>query len=504
MRAISLQILALTLFLGACDSSPPPSAPISPAYPTSPRPSPEPEPSVNRQAEAEPKFDWKGDAPALSANQPHAVHRGALESLTYRQQIYCQGPCPEGVGVLFAVQADAKVSRCTAFLIENDVLATNSHCVPADLRNKGSRGRGRMLVKLPRFDESIEVDFVIHASDLSKKDRLAQDYAFLNLKYPARAEPLKVTREGIGDGHSYDIWRVDEEKGIFPNSFLISRLTCQAKQGTGLFPQFRQDQSPLAIFNRCHIVQGNSGSPVLNARGEAVGIMSAYFRVENTSVGALMKPEDLIKLPRVAFASNFACIDDFRKNRKPLAEACGEDLSMKAQAAEFWARYNHSLRGAGKDLDAQVQHQISQWVEQHSKVFKWKIVPVASSSSSADFFAATYANPPVKAEIECLQNPEGWLGNFTKRRFFYETEAKLVFENYIWGVNVGADQAFNFAPQASAFLGGYYDVVFNPREIANTRRTKVTIIHRMKILDKEFPISMQKELEICPATTAPR
>lgn len=439
---------------------------------------------------AESEFQWS------RVERDSAVSFPGLDSVfhdyLWEAQLSCLSACPSEVGVLLIFEpALGTIARCTSFLVGEDVLATNSHCL---------RPQGQMAVLFPN-GRAIAISGVLYASDLSQKGRFHQDYALLQLSRPVQqTRSLKVSRKGLVDQSQVTIWHVSQHPSnstsdhLGRKQFILSPTNCLVFQNLPIFPAFKADSSPIASLNNCQISQGDSGSPVIAEDGSIRAILSAYFNIANTPVGQLIEPGDLIKIPRIAMATQFSCIPDQSEATKKLSPFCQEDLSHQAYVAAFQETYRMTLAKVDQRLRNQVNEVSRKWVLENSTVFRWKIVPAAQSQATKDVFAAIYESPPVQAELDCIEPAEKWKHDFRSMRFFYQSEAVLSFPKMIWGITAGVDTSLRFFPKVNIAETGTVKVRFNPSHMIKVGISEIEVTTSVRVGEKEIAFPPTKKL----------
>lgn len=443
-------------------------------------------------------LNWRGDI-VFPVGWPTEEYNDAFRRLAENADLRCKDSCHDGVGLLLSRRGN-QVGRCTVFLLESSVVATNSHCIPEDLKKSGTNAAYRFYVIFPGSGMRFEVSHVIAASDVTNRE-YSPDYALLKLVGKTNLSPLKVSQNGIRDDKLYTAWRVDSldsEPARLINRFSLSSMECKAQQNLKLFPFFDNDSSPVATFVDCPIVDGNSGSPLVDPETqEVVGILSAFFIIENTILGGIMKPEEIKEIPRIAVGTNFSCINDF-SGRRQLSPQCGADISNEAYVKIFKENYAEALAKADEDLELEKQELINVWLEENSKIFRWKIKEKIREGLVTTW--QTSVSPPLEATIECVQNPNSWQSDYETTWLGYSytmSEAKLEFQLYQWEINVGIDRDFNFFPKTSAYDDSKLKIQFNPRETLKNRVANLQVTREMKILDKILPIDSRQEVPFC-------
>jgi V8-like Glu-specific endopeptidase len=224
------------------------------------------------------------------------ISESQIEEIMNNQNFDCASidgnGCPEGIARLLMINKKnpEKSSVCSGFMVDSETLVTNEHCISnqkvcndtyvAIYNGHGyERNRCRKVIRiLNDYDD---------ANDSRKK----LDVAIVKLEnnyygsafYPSRYSPFT--------GETVTAWVVDQI-GIDSNKSIldvrITELRCKvAKKG----------KREALMLDDCPVVQGNSGSPILNTYGELVGVIwgsaagdldssvSLYFR-RNLSVQA--------------------------------------------------------------------------------------------------------------------------------------------------------------------------------------------------------------------------
>lgn len=193
-----------------------------------------------------------------------------------------EGKCVAAVGMLTIATEDHS-GACTATLVRNDVVVTNSHCIPDDLKRSGSICSDRIWINFPAHPEHPDYDArvgcreVLHASDLdSWSEEVKPDYAFLRLERPVNRPPLALDRAGFRDGEKVEITVVDP---YMRNEQIYGRMhtnQCETVFGTSLLPKANDTLSDTLIFGACPIIKGNSGSAI-RSNGKVRGVIQAFL-----------------------------------------------------------------------------------------------------------------------------------------------------------------------------------------------------------------------------------
>ena len=209
--------------------------------------------------------------------------------------------CHPSVGS-FLVRDASDVYACTTFFASPQMILTNKHCIPNNAQEKGSRFE-HALIKLPAAQgfvpEIIPVTEVLDISKFSVADeRIVQDWALLKLATPSRRAAIKISQSGAADGQTFSIYKFNPEQSRLRTSQEL--VKCIAAQAGQLLVDIADRKSPLLAMMNCKVVQGNSGSPILDSEGSARGIVSIRY-TPRAKFGGLQAVHGI--------GTNFACVD---------------------------------------------------------------------------------------------------------------------------------------------------------------------------------------------------
>lgn len=214
---------------------------------------------------------------------------------------------------------------CTAFLVSEDTVITNNHCIPMSIKQEGASCFGKIKFVFPAVNEmkteEIECESVKRISEM-KSDTMALDIAILRMKKPTQRPPFQVSLDGISDTEDVQVIKINP---VVTGGEMKS-VKCYALQDSLANPFYTTKYSPLFLVRDCEIMKGNSGSPMINKFGHVVGVISA---VGATSLNNTQQAQGHISL-----GSNLSCFRDlaFTNNFK-IPDECKVDLSKEAQKA---------------------------------------------------------------------------------------------------------------------------------------------------------------------------
>lgn len=196
-------------------------------------------------------------------------------------ELICKDDCVETVGLVAAVQDTEEgfgTTQCTGTLVDKDVIATNSHCIPDSLK-RGMSCEGRLNILLPNGIH-YPCKKVLFASDINESTTFGlPDVAFFRIASAPELTPLNTQQSPLDVGVELVALTIDPiHYGDFPQGRFV-RKTCRTTKDNLFVPTFGVDQNQsLVPLNGCAFMMGNSGSPLVDEEGFiraiAFGILS--------------------------------------------------------------------------------------------------------------------------------------------------------------------------------------------------------------------------------------
>ncbi len=335
--------------------------------------------------------DWQQDA------QPHyldSIPQGDASAQSETKRIAMSGrvdcanssDCSPAVGMLVSLTADHRIGQCSAFLISPQIAITNSHCIPTDLKSAGANCSDRIWLYFPELNGSPQVRMgcsqVLIASSLPEKTKAVPDYAVLKLDQAVNRPPLEVSRDGFKDESSYQIEKVDPQSTTYPVG-AITRSTCKAVHNSAIVRNSNDNESANMALGDCQIIHGNSGSPLLDSSGKAVGVIQLTF--EQNTLGSVLLQLTLPMLdPSIgplSAGTSFACLDlPSQVAAAPLPPQCSA-IASRSNADSDQAQ-NQSLIGK---IDQALADELKTMSGELNSAFQWAAAQYKSTQPCPRF-----------------------------------------------------------------------------------------------------------------------
>lgn len=247
--------------------------------------------------------------------------------------------CPEGVARIL-IYVPQKLGGCTGFLVDKDIIATNYHCLVSYFGRKDQNLKHDFAVffpqtkskKMERFAISSIIEhtkYFIHNPTLG-----TSDYAFLKLERGVDREIIPMSFDSPKNGDKTAIWSYNFYNVLEDPNHLYSILEkeeCQLERESLLGLHGKTADDLLIFLSPCNVKPGNSGSPILNSNGKALGIIyggkkKAMEYLDEMKHGKLLRRlmgksspknkkistrniyEGLSRLDSFGLATNFRCL----------------------------------------------------------------------------------------------------------------------------------------------------------------------------------------------------
>lgn len=218
-----------------------------------------------------------------------------------KAEVLCEkaSDCPENVGQVLIYESSAS-KVCTGFLIKEDVLATNLHCVPDVIKTVGASCAKLIKVQFPgqkmqEVDQN-ECEKVLFLSAPLQNNSLNVDLALFKFKKSFGRKIFKISQEGFPFDMEYTLFKIDPDA----KGGILKKINCFPKPNSILNPYYVTEKSPIINLNPCVAVKGNSGSPILSKEGYVRGMLSSGGGIGVKDSGQEMN---------TIFGSNFSCVN---------------------------------------------------------------------------------------------------------------------------------------------------------------------------------------------------
>ncbi len=297
----------------------------------------------------------KEDLSQVQPVQEPAIYKIPVEDLRTGQilaknaQIQCEpgAECSPSVGLLGIAVDDKDAGQCSASLIGDDLVVTNSHCVPDDIKKVGASCEKRLwlhFVPDSRYESQLECEKVLAVS-LPKGSTKNPDYAVLKMKQKSARPVFSYSRKGFENNELVKLHRVNPTRVEGKMAGNLGTTHCKAKYDSSVVERFFDPLALVSLFVDCRVIQGNSGGPIQAQDGTIRGVIFAFLDQDFIRERAARTPFTLLddSIEHLNLGSNFACLDDDFFGKAPL---------VCAQEAERW---NQKRRLIGAQLDGAVK-----------------------------------------------------------------------------------------------------------------------------------------------------
>jgi hypothetical protein len=450
-----------------------PSRPQATPTPPSPAPgTPRPAPQGSTTPKSPRKENPSPRGPRFEI--PPANQEVAIAKASVRCEKQDADHCPTAVGMLL-IKSGSWIGQCTAFLIGERLLMTNSHCIPAAMKSSGAECRSadqHLQVFFPQTQEApaerASCERILTYSTLvgtpgQKSYVLNPDYALIQLNRPLKRQPFGVSRLGLPDGKKLVAYTVDPTASTSIDGILRTKI-CLPRQGSLVTPAFVHDFAPVASADSCKIIPGNSGSPVVDSRRQVRGLIHATLEGEFTHIPEALKAGQFVRL---GVMTNLACTK-LPSTAGDLAANPHEDCG---RPADFDNVLKFALERVG---DQPLMDAAGAWAKSAPKQLQFNVRHIEGRNSSL---------PILSADIDCVRDPKLWDAgaagsSVSKRKSNGQVELQFSLPTYTY--QSGRDPAYRVALSPTVFEQIDVTLAFDANDLARTGQVRAAISKRLR------------------------
>ncbi len=193
---------------------------------------------------------------------------------------------------------------CTGFLIDGNKIMTNHHCI---FDVKQNCEGVRIFMNSPDQKNTYEYSCkeVLHLGD-DKESLNRLDYAVLELTEHPLNKSVEFNGTDLNVDDEYEVFVTDWNKSN--DSLLIKKYDCDPVIDQHIFSNQKFSEHALLAFGNCPIVEGNSGSPIINKETKGlVGILSRNFVLDKGAYSSEFQDVNFDLVSNVGIAINANC-----------------------------------------------------------------------------------------------------------------------------------------------------------------------------------------------------
>lgn len=220
----------------------------------------------------------------------------SLEDQLAQDPLMCAtgaGDCPYHTGMIYSFAHQGRRDRlgmCSGFPIRPDVIATNEHCIPEYLHSGAVSCKGNLAIRFVSADGRTHVFQCEEVLAVSNKidprtgdvSDFRRDYAFFRINPVANfpLQPMRFSTQASSQDQNVVIQSMTPNNGLGRGGFLENK-SCRVSFGSLVDLVSVSPWSHLLAVRACDVVQGNSGSPVVNSQNQVIGIIQGEIKLDN-------------------------------------------------------------------------------------------------------------------------------------------------------------------------------------------------------------------------------
>ncbi|MGB0453596.1 MAG: hypothetical protein ACPGJV_07755 [Bacteriovoracaceae bacterium] len=251
----------------------------------------------------------KKGGPAPLAVPPTANKDEMYRMMQNVKQFYtAETEIPKEAALLYFSKYDKRAGKyrggqCSSSLVGKDIILTNAHCIPDDLKLQlWTEGKAncekRIVAHFPKFDgptpnanghyklayDTFDCSEVLFSSNnglVPTGFQWPRDYALIKLKTAPERPALRHDFTGFQEDEVYTTLSMDPIGDNRPDlvelygkggSFFVKKK-CVAKENTAYLNTSEYPHGPSASLFECTAIQGNSGSAVIDSNKVLKGVL---------------------------------------------------------------------------------------------------------------------------------------------------------------------------------------------------------------------------------------
>lgn len=343
---------------------------------------------------------------------------------------YCDSnaDCPENVGLIYSNASDSpyntRLGVCTGFLVSENIVATNSHCIQEYLKSGApTLCQGNMSIRFLRQSYGKEEIFgckkIITFSHL--KNEIGQDYAFFEIS-KTDILPVTIVQNGMKNKESVHVKKITPLESGMGGRLEVQH--CALALDSMLNSKSATPWSETGVAVRCRAKQGNSGSPVFNSENQVIGILQSYYTEaffrKLKDQGSVFNniPDDMEHFQ----FTNLTCVPH------PVSGAYAKDKCNSAKDLSIHSCHKYETASAEQSEKVLTD----EWTKLLPSIFVYEITTEALTLLKS-------AVPICVKTTE--QDPQSYLKYVESSRLFRSEKISLVYvQSLKFGLNVPVDQ----------------------------------------------------------------
>ena len=390
---------------------------------------------------------------------------GEMEVQLSRPSVDCDNgiSCPDGIAKISIVDR-GRLKTCTGFLVNSVTVATASSCLTERLRLSASDSlcKSEVHVFFGRADfraaKRVGCERFLLVSPLEGSDPVLwrNDLTYIMLDEPIYRRAMRISRDGIQDGQTLTMWKVDQENDQVG---IIRKTQCKGILNSYVNPMSASPFDPSYTLSGCVNKTGNKGAPVLDENGRWVGVYSgplssAMMTEMNSPAFRAYFTEGLKSIGHV---SNTVCLPALRDDNPVTRRQCFRDLDSTSLIQQ-----RARLLG-GVETHEAARLQIAAEVSRMKPYLEWDVELVQDGDRQGSF--------KVKLKPKCFKPINDWIRLF-RSSTTVEPYYMIVRD---WRLTIGLDSATHVVSRIDRDNTKRVDVKFSVSRIRSSRTSYVEV-----------------------------